>query len=396
MSPKIIQKPAYALATILVLLGVCLFGVGALVTVGSLESKISRSQSEGVTAYYVAEAGVADAMWRLNNTPAILTALRNGTLNTTYTVSDKPSTGQGYTVTMVTTALGARYGEITVEATSNNGDFTSKRKIVTNIFAGPSGANIGTSAIFGGYNTTISASTARTMTVVGDIFSNNNTPFTRITANITGAIYAVKNITTSSSTLNASGGLHDLAHPAAPAPMAAPGFDFVGNRTNVISPTAFINLLRSASTVNIPGPITFVDGNVTMTQNLLRNRTINLTGMLIINGNLLVPSNVGSSSFFNIIDPGNGKAGIFVSGNLAISGATWNVQGVVYASGNNTITAPPGLTINGALIAGGNVTLDPGPNCSLTFNANRVTESFYCGDVNGPNGVVVQHWEEEY
>lgn len=57
------RQPGYALATILILLGVAMFSGAAIVTVSTLESKISASQKEGLDAYYVAEAGIESSLW---------------------------------------------------------------------------------------------------------------------------------------------------------------------------------------------------------------------------------------------------------------------------------------------------------------------------------------------
>ena len=64
---KCFKKRGFALATTLVLLGVVLIGAGSILTISRIEARISRSQKESLQAYYVAEAGVQNAIWQINH-----------------------------------------------------------------------------------------------------------------------------------------------------------------------------------------------------------------------------------------------------------------------------------------------------------------------------------------
>ena len=399
------RKKGYALATILVLLGVAMFGVGALVTISALESKISRSQLESVTAYYVTEAGVEDAVWRINNTPAYSNALASGTLNATYTTTNIPATNQGYKVTMKSSAtLGAGYATIDVVGTDNNGIFTSTRHITTTVFQGTSGAPVGTPALLTGGSLSVVNGNKTISFSGGDLFADSWIAFTSTGVNMNGgSIRTPGQYSATNTNLTNLGGMYALnCNPppgsgckAPPSAITPPAFDFVAAQANAsvtYTSAQFLTLLKNGgSTINLPGPITYVSGDVNFDSST-KNKTLNITGELVVKGNMSA-NNSASSLIVNVADPGTGKAGILISGAGNFSIGTWTVNGVLYTGGAMNFVSSQQFTVGGALIAGGSISVNPGLGLAVTYNATRVNATF---DGSVAQALQTQYWEEDY
>jgi|GEM_PF-4470928 len=393
------KKPAYALATVLVLMGVALFGVGALVTTTNLSAKISRSQLEGTTAYYAADAGMSDAIWRLNNNTTYATALANGTLNVTYSASNVPQSGQGFTVTMKTSSQGAGYATVTVDATSNNGTFTAKREVQSDVFAGPTNSvTIGNDAVLSGGNFSVTGSGNVSITN-GDIFTNGTATFQQASVSMSpNWIRAVGNYSKTQGTVT-DGGVSAANNPPTTAAAVVPGITFSYYQTNnnvSYTATQFTNLIKNANVnITFPGPVTYVNGSVGLTSSIAKNKNITITGLLVINGNFSMSSGI-SNLTMNVNDPGNGLSGIIISGNGSISSGNLNINGLVYAAGNLSISSVSSLTISGALISPFNMSIAPGGNVNLNYVASRPAAVFNNGSTGTAQALQIQHWEEDY
>jgi Tfp pilus assembly protein PilX len=387
------KKPAYALATILILLGVVLFAVGALVSTSTLESKISRSNSEGVRAYYAAESGVEDAFWRLKNTPSYSTALLNGTLNVSYSATDKPDTGEGFAVTIVTSAQGAGYATIDVVGTSNNTDFTAKRHITDSVFQGPATSVIGTNAFFTGGNASVGTPNGSLTLHGGDLYAKSSVSISNATVNLGTNQFQTTGTYSGSGTIT-SGGIHASNFTPAATPVTVPGFDFAGygkspNYTVKYTPAQFASLISSSgSPVNIPGPITYVDGAVQLNS----SKALNITGMLIINGTFDAVGQAKNATI-TVNDPGNGKSGIFVLGDIHAITGTWNINGVVYSGGGIHLNNSPQITISGAMVSAGDIAMTPKSAIDITYNSARIAASLGSGT---PQAIKTLHQEEDY
>lgn len=388
------RQSGYALATILVLLGVAMFGAGAIVTISGLESKISRSQKEGVSAYYAAEAGIQVGLWHLNNTIADSSALVAGTLDQTYTGTDVPSPGQGFTVHMYTSpSRGAGYGVLDVAGYSDNGTFRANRKITTNVFQGVIGSPTGTNGFFGGGSVSITNGSSIVHINGGDLYGKTSITVNGATVNMNNNYFQ----TTGAYHLGGGGTVNNLAgvnYLASAIP--PPGLDFSyyrANNTAFYTPGDFTDLIDDAdvsSPINIPGPVTFVDGSVVLNSSVAKNKTINVTGMLIINGNFTTNA---SGFTINVVNPGDNKSGVFIQSNLSNNAGRWIVDGVVYTSGRMTFTNAESNNIDGAVIAGGDININVGLPMQLTYRPEKVTANFGTGS---GLSVEVQHWEEEY
>lgn len=415
------RAPAYALATILILLGVALFGVGAIITISTLESKISRSQKEGIGAYYVAEAGVQDVIWKANNDVTFAEELIGGTINRSYSVNvtdgadsavtcddDIPQFKQVFSAHVYTAPQGAGYAIAEVTGCVDNGDFTAKRRIKTTLFQNTIVPPTGMNSVFSGgdiritnNNTTVNASGGNfyaKSSINGSIAINsganvnlcyNTSPCT--TSFVTPGRFSI-------ASGNVIGGVQDNTSVPVPEAITPPGFDFSyygqpGNSTVSYTASDFTNMVRNApgGILTLPGPITYVSGSVSLTNAIARNRTINITGMLVINGSFTTGGSI-SNLYINVADPGNGKAGIFAQ-SMSISAGNMDIDGVLYASGSMDFTNTNPISIDGGLVAGTGVKMNTGTLLTIVFNATRMYAPFGAGR---PTAVEVRHWEEEY
>jgi Tfp pilus assembly protein PilX len=392
-----LRKKGYALATILILMGVSLFGVGALVSISALEAKISRSQREGITAYYAADAGIVHAVNKLKTDTTLADALRAGTLSSTYTAANTPQSGQGFTVTMATdTAKGAGYGTITVDATADNGTFTAKRKVTAEVYSAPTASTLGNASIVSGFNMSFSNGSSTAQIPNSDIYTTGNMTLSNANMNLgTGKFASVGNYTRTGGTV-VSGGVNANNVPPPPGALTIPTVDFSYYQTNAnatYTGTAFRNLIQNGGTITLPGPITYVSSNFNLTS-VPNNTVVNLTGMLVFGGNFSVSSAVASRLTFNVLNPGNNVSGILVGGNTALNGGRWIINGVFFGGGNVAFTSVPNITINGGLVCPNNMAITTGATFSVNINTTIINTVFNLSST--PSVIEVQHWEEEY
>ncbi len=391
------QKSGYALATILILLGVGLFGVGALVSISALEAKISRSQREGITAYYAADAGIVHAVNKLKTDTSLADALRAGALNTTYTATNTPQAGQGFTVTMLSNAVkGAGYGTITVDATADNGAFTAKRKVTAEVYSAPTTGTLGNASIVSGFNMSFSNGSSTAQIPNSDLYTTGNMTLTNANMNLgTGKFLAVGNYTRTGGTVT-SGGTQANNVPPPPGSLTIPTVDFAYYQTSAnatYTGTAFRNLIQTGGTITLPGPITYVSSAFSLTS-VPNNTVVNLTGILVFASNFSVSNAIASRLTFNVLNPGNNESGILVGGNTALNGGRWIINGVFFGGGNVAMTSVPNVTINGGLVCPNNMAITTGATFAVNINTTIINSVFNLSST--PSVIEVQHWEEEY
>jgi Tfp pilus assembly protein PilX len=401
-------RKGYALATILILLGICMFGAAALVTISILESRISRSQLEGTVAYYVAEAGVSDAVWRLNNNSTLRNALIAGTLATNYSVTDQPQAGQSFTVTLATGPQGAGYGTVEVVGTVNNGSFIAQRRIQASVFIGDGSAPVtGGNVIYGASDISITNGNGAVTLKTGNLYARRHIIINQASVDGPGrTINALGNYSSNSSTVNVAG-IYAANYPPAPTDnVVAPGYNFSqysGLPTNQCTaanfasqtqlrctPTQLRNLIGSATNFTFNNQVVFVDSGLTF-NSWARDKNLTFNGLLVVNGDVEV---TGSADNFTLTinNPGNDQSGIVAAGNITNSNGMWNIDGIYYASGNMWFNNPGTISISGAVIAAGNISMNTGVAIDLSFNGGPVA-----GVIGGtPTAVRVLHWEEQY
>ena len=391
------RPPAYALATILVLLGVALFATGALVTISILESKISNSQKEGLIAYYSAEAGIQDAMWKFNNVASYDAGLRAGNLNAsayslTLAVDSTRTLVQKVNVSIQSTSPG--YATVTSTGLSDNSNFTAQRVVQATVHQGVSAPPSGYAVIAGGAINLNNPNNSFNISG-GDLYSGG-----AITANNRSSINASNKFITSSNSCSCSGSNITISGGTVTnaTTLTPPTFDFATNTTNATasydssSLAAFETTILSAG--GLPGPITYYNGALSISNSWAKNKNLTINGILIVNGSLTINA---SGSNIKVKDPGGAnanKSGIFVeNGTTSINSGQLIIAGVLYSSGSITVNNTDNAVINGGLISPSGMTFLTGVNYNITLNQSAINATMGAAT---PASIQLQHWEEQY
>ncbi len=394
------RRPAYALATVLILMGVALFGVGAIITISTLESKIANSQREGITAYYVAEAGVEDALWRLStNQSNYSTQLQNNTLNTSYSsVPNVPESGQNFIVTLESdTILGDGYGIINVTGYSNNGTFTSQRRIQAKVFQGSAASAMGTNAYMAGGSMSFTNNLTNFIVRGGDVYANAGYV---VNGNSGLVDLGTSNFYTRGGSTPCDGVTVICGAVVTSAPaQTMPGFDFSkvnsGNPYNIAvanggyyaSGAEFEDDYKNNSFPN--SPVLWVDGDVSFSGGTFNNTSATYSGMIVIAGTFNLSKN---TTHLTILDPGTGRAGLFIRDNFNTNAGMLDIEGVLYVAGAFSNNNGEQWNITGGLVVVGTSNLNTGVRMNLIFDPNRILA--LSGGL--PSVVQIRHWEEEY
>ena len=334
------HKPGFALATVLILLSVALFSAGAVITVSGLESKISVSEREGIDAYYVAEAGIDDALWKIQYNDAVCgsggcaTMLQAGNLNYSYSAANAPTAGKSYSVIMQSVA-GQPVGTVSLTSVGSvlTAGFTATRKIVSTGYLGPQMSTINSSAILSGGSVSIRNPNSSININNGNFYGAGGISLNSATLNLgTNCIQSQGSYSQGTSSISSSGSpcIQASNYPPPPPTISVPGFSFPYYQSianNTYTSAQFISLIQAGGTpVTFRGPVTYISDSLFLST-AIRGITINITGMLVINGSLTATGNMNGTNI-NILDPGNGKSGIFVSQSVTLNSGAFNVAGV--------------------------------------------------------------------
>lgn len=394
-----------ALFVMLLLLSLGIFAVGFTLT----ELRISSSQSSSIKTYYLAESGVAEAIWKIKNDPTWKTNFEeNPNWNLTYTRNSALYPNGSYTINIINSDLAK--GEITVTAYLNMGTYTSRRVIQTSIYKAIGISVIGQNGEFADGNIDMSGSVVNIFN--GGFFSNLNIIINFWSViNATGDVKAVGNINTNQSSYIVASSTQDRKSNPPPTPIAMPAvsFDNVGDASsykarasNIYTEKQFSDLLwNNINGTTVLNGITYVTGDI----------SIKGPTKLIINGALAADGGitVGANTFFccwgskcdrstvTINESSSGPSGLLSKGTISFELCleSFNAKGLIYGNDKvNVLSLPNGINIFGA-IASRKITLTSlWQGFNITYDNDVV--SYGLGDPQFSPIVTVEHWEEEY
>lgn len=377
------------------------------------EMRISDSQKTSVQTYYLAEAGVAEAIWKIKNDPAWKTAFEtNPSWSIDYTRNPALYSNGSYKIQIQNT--GNAKGEITVTAKLNLGLNSSQRVIKTSIFKALGESVIGTNAEYADGNIDMSGSVLHVWG--GGLFSNNNIIINyESTINVDKDINAVGNVNINKSATVVASSTHAANYPPKPSPIAMPSVSFntagdanslKARASHIYTANQFSDLLwaNRGKTTTLNG-ITYVTGDV----DIKADADMVINGALVADGDITLGTNTlfccwnwycGDHRANVTVNREAGTttpSGIFSQGqvNMELCLGNLNIQGLVYAANKiNMFSFSNSANITGG-VASWKLTLT-----SLWQGINIIydnpTISYGLGNPQFSPIVTVDHWEEEY
>lgn len=364
------------------------------------EIRIARSEAVANRAYYLAEAGGNEAVYRLKQSSLWETQFLNGTLNnTTFNRSGVFDANGGYTVTA--TSLAPALVDVTVTGTYLTGATKAQRVVKIRLARATNSSTTWSQSMFGGgqggqLNGNITVSSDCTVNG-GTLQANQDFKITKATLTVNNAVVqSSNNIIT-----NAGGQLvlnHSTQQTGVPS-IAMPQVDFdsslgtsLKNRANQTYTSTQFQNLPDGTTLN---GVTYVTGAANWT-----DKTLTINGILAaadtitisLNGNKTLTINTGATG-----------SGILGKNDIAITlknGASFTVDGLLYASRDLSYSqySNSTFTVNGGEIGfhmetGGDST----GTCAITYNSDYASQPLDPVYNGGQSPIIeVNHWEEEY
>jgi Tfp pilus assembly protein PilX len=408
---KIRSQPGFVLVTaifiMLLILSLALYVTSFTLT----EMRISDSQKTSVQTYYLAEAGIAEAIWKIKNDSTWKTAFEeNPSWSIDYTRDSALYPNGSYRIQIQNS--GNANGEITVTANLDLGINSSQRVIKTSVYKALGENVIGTNAEYADGNIDLSGSSLRVFG--GGLFSNNNIIINWYsTINVDKDINAVGNVNINKSTVVASS-THAHNYPPEPAPIVMPpvSFDNVGDANSykakasqIYTASQFNDLLwANRGETTILNGITYVTGDVS----IKADTDLVVNGALVADGNITLGDNTlfccwnwycGSHRAYVTVNrpTTSTPSGILSKGkiNFELCLSNLNVHGLFYAYDQiNMLSFTNSADITGGLISRKLTLSSIWQGLNITYDNSII--NYGLGDPQFSPIVTVDHWEEEY
>lgn len=396
------NQKGFILMTTLLVMSLLLMMVVYLVNFTITEVKISNSQTVATKTYYLAESGIAEAIWRIKNNATWKTNFEeNASWTTTFTRDPAVYPNGSYQIDI--TNSGKAKGEIVVTAFLDVNGSIAKRVVKTSIYRAL-GSAVGNNAELADGNIDISASVVNILN--GSLFANGNIILNIWSVlNVEDAVMATGNINQHwTSTLNAT----TQEEGAEPIPLPAISFDdindpnsYINLADNIYTESEFEDLMEANQNLTLNG-ITYVTGDIDIqgAQNLTINGTLvadddikvgKLTTSCCWNGRC------GASNITINQVSSSTPAGLLAKDKIyfELCLGNFDAEGLIYANDQiNILSIPNPFNITGGLISRKLTITSVWQGINLTYSNDVINNTL--SDPTFSPIVTVEHWEEEY
>jgi hypothetical protein len=373
------------------------------------EIKISKSQTYGGKAYYLAEAGIGEIIWRLKNDAAYKNSFETNQTWTETLTRNNPfgQSTESYTVTIANSALARGTIISTGKVNMGNGNI-SQRVVKIQVYKAIGGSSIGETGGYADGNIDISLSKVNFYN--GSAHSNNNfiVNGNGTIINVDADLKAVNNYNVNQfPTVNIAGTIYAANYPAGPADsIAMPAVDFNSSdpdslkniATTIYDEDDFENLLKNNQNLTLSG-IIYVEGEIEVKG--ARNLTIN--GLLVAEEEFDIgevncwQGKCGKSSI-TVNHTAGQPSGIFSKEKIKFDKYTGdiNLNGVAYATDQLDILnyAGNGFNVTGSLVSRKLTITSSWNPINITYD-NEIVVSSLNNSTFSPI-ITIEHWEEEY
>lgn len=359
------------------------------------EWHIAISQREGVKAFYLAEAGIDYAVFKIRNDETLLNNFLNGNLNTTISQNSVFSPQGRFVVSLQSLTPGE--ASVRSEGYYSFGLVSAKRVIKAKLVRGIVRENWNNGFYGLGY---VNIQSSR-VNIVGDLYAGNDISISQYAqVNVQGDVKSNQNVyIKSNAILNKTGNIFAKNYPPAPTliPLPQVDFDALLNQANIVySENEFRNLLKNQSNVNLSG-IIYVKGNI----QIKKNQSLTVSGLLVADGSVMVGMSEGNDGGgkLKIVDPANGQlAGLLAKGKIQTGhyANLFEINGLLLSYDEiRLLHSSIPLKVNGGIITRSFSAVDLSEGLTVIFNQERIARIINFENLNSPT-VKVDHWEEEY
>ena len=366
--------------------------------------KITHITSESPDAYYLAEAGMQEAIWKLQNDAVWKNNFETDPTWTAAITRNNVFGGNGsYTVTVANIALANAM--ITATSTIPVRDTQAERVIAANVFKALNPLPTDSVTIFANDELEITASEINV--TGGDLFTNSDVDINFFSdVDVSGDTAAVDDVDVSLTSNLATSGIYDANSPPIPSEIQMPAIDFDSTDPNSYKSRAsqiytsgdFAQLLNDTPNLVLNG-ITYVTGNI----NIKKGHNVTINGALVADGSVTVGNGYSSSPTAATLDVNhvaNEPSGLIVKGNISFGSGNSNItiDGLIYSGSSfkiqDGLLQNVNFEVNGGIVAQ-NVDFI-GIWHPLNINLSQVNVNEALGSPLFSQVLLINHWEEEY
>lgn len=368
------------------------------------EMKISNSQSIAAKTYYLAESGIAEAIWKIKNDATWKTNFEeNATWTNTFTRDPAIYSNGSYQIQITNT--GKAKGDVVVTAYLDIGGSIAQRVIKTSIYKAIGDSGVQNNAELADGNVDLSGSVMHV--TGGDFFANGNIilNFNSVLDIPGNDVSATGNINQHwTATLNAANQYED----ADPIPIPAVSFDnpadpnsYLSLADTVYTEDEFETLMENNQNLTLDG-ITYVDGDI----HIQGGQILIINGVLVSEEDIKVGKSgngccwgtrCGNSDVTINRISSTTPAGLLAKDRIYFEDClgSFDANGLVYANDQINILGMGGdFDLTGGLISRKLTLTSIWQGIDVVFDDSVIAHTL--SDPEFSPVVTVEHWEEEY
>ncbi|TRZ77656.1 hypothetical protein D4R87_02315 [bacterium] len=428
------SSKGFAIIIVVILISVILIFAGGFALMSIMENQTTNSQTQATKAYYIAESGIQEAVWRLQNDPEWINNFETDPeWEETIERSDLFSTGGSYIVQVSNDDLGeANLSSLGKQPIRT--DTQARRTVNSFVYKavddieeddGEEGDG-GGGGDDGGEEVVVEIPDMdNTVLAV-----TNDLNFAGVVANITGNIYAdndvnirlwsdvnvsrdvraIGDITIDSNSTVSSAGMSAQNYPPIPDALESPyvGFDNVNDSLSIkaraqlldqVYSSAEFDALLAGTTLSRSGAV-YITGVV----NIERGEGLIMNGALAADGSITVGNIwqwwdpcVSNDAQLTVNHVSGSPAGLFSKGNISFNTCVNNISinGIIYAGNDfNMYSLNNDFSLDGEIIAQDIQWSGIWQTISVVFNEDVANDTLRTGSGFAPL-ISFGHWEEE-
>lgn len=405
------RQSGFALITTMLIMALLLLLVLYLASFTLSEFRIAHSHATALKTYYLAESGIAEAIWRIKNDPEWQSDFESDA-NWSITVNRESALYPNGSYEITINNSGLARGEIIVTGMIDIGLVTAQRVVKTTVYKAI-GSVVDDNVEYSDGNIDMSGTVLNVYG--GSAYSNNNiiVNFWSV-INVDNEVRALGNVNSNwTSTINATAIRANNYPPLPTSTIAMPAisFDSPGDPESykaradaIYTKQQFSNLLWANPTLTLDDEITYVTGDI----EIYGPQTLIVNGALISDGNIIIGKSTNNCCWGSRCSPSSATvtvnqpattspAGLIAKGRVDFESClgSFDATGLVYGTDKiNVLSLPNEINVNGGIVSRKLTLTSLWQGVNITLDNDVLVPTL--GDPVFAPVVTVDHWEEQY